>query len=214
VIFVESATEFSTGVLAAVVALIAMGAAILIEGQYDPWRGRVWYWCFTLLGMAAALGALAQAVPMSFTIYRSIWHLINFGLGLSVALLVASAADARWGRRAGVVVLLVALPLGLAYFAATLLFAGVYFGGFLAFAAVGQLFALVAYALAARDGLAGAQLIALGLALSLAASLVAALGRPGIPLVLTLDNYGLFLLLESLAVALVAVGAARDMQAR
>jgi hypothetical protein len=214
VIFVESATEFSTGLLAAVLALVALGAAIVIESQYEPWRGRLWYWGFVLLGLAAALGALGHGVQMSFAIYRWIWHVINFLLPISLALLVANAADARWGRLAGKRALLLGLLVAVGYFVATLFFAGVYFGAFLGLAAVGQLLALWAYLKEARVGTPGAAPIALGLTLSLVATLVQLLGSPGLPLLLQLDSNGIFLLLEVVAVLLVAVGAARDLAGR
>ncbi|HMQ30218.1 MAG TPA: hypothetical protein PKD53_05790 [Chloroflexaceae bacterium] len=204
-LLIESPTERTTAATDAVMAALALGYARSLLGGRG-WRARVWAGAFGGLGLAAALGAAAHGLRLGERAHAALWRAIYLTLGLTVALFAAAATADGWGERAGRKALPITLLAALGFYGASQRLAR----GFIVFVvyeAAALLYALGVYARLARGGrLAGAELTAAGILISLLAAAVQSSSLRLTLLGLPFDNNGLFHLVQIAGLPVLAAG--------
>jgi len=171
-----------------------------------------WLVALGAFGLAAALGAVAHGLALTVEARELLWQPLYLSLGVAVALFVAAAVRAAWGAAAG----RRALPFLLGAAGVFYLLTRVTHGDFLVFVvyeAAGILFAMAVHARLAIGGWAGAGLVAVGLAVSLAAGAAQAVDTISLRLVWTFDHNGVYHLLQGAGLAILLIGL-RQMLAR
>ena len=211
--FAELATERTSGASDLLVALLAIGCLIHLRRIDAPDRRRrgIWTAVFGLLALSAYLGAVSHGLEMPRAINELLWHPLFLSLGFTVALFAVAVVHDFWGARASRRALPILLGVGGAFYLVRLLAAG----SFLYFIVyeVGVMFlALCAYAyLAVRGRLAGAGLILVGVALTIAAAAVQATESVSLRMIWEFDHNGVFHLIQIVALLFLAAGVGRGL---
>lgn len=210
---IDSPTERTTAATDALMAAIALAYARGLLGR-GGWRARVWAGAFAATGLAGGLGAVAHGLRLGERAHARIWRILYLTLGATVALFAAAATADGWGERAGrrALPLMLLASLGFDIVRARL---GRGFIVFVAYEAAAVLYALGIYVRLARGGhLAGAELTAAGLLITLLAAAVQASSLRLEVLGVPFDNNGLFHLVQSAGLPVLAAGvrAALDQQ--
>lgn len=195
-------TTAGTDLLIAALALRYSGQIGLRKG----WRAQVWAGAFAALSLSGALGALAHGVKVSERAHAAIWRALYLTLGVMVALFAAAATADGWGLRAGRRALPACLLAAFGFYGLSQRLAR----GFLVFVvyeAAALLYALGIYVRLARGGrLAGAELTAAGILLSILAAGVQASSLRVTLLGLPFDHNGLFHLVQIAGLPVLAAG--------
>jgi hypothetical protein len=158
-----------------------------------------------LTACGSLLGAVAHGVVLKDATVAALWRPLYLSLGLAVALVFVAAACDWWGEPTARMVLPWALGAGVLFVAATQLLGGA-FALFIVYEGAATMAALAIYAtLAARGGLAGAGPIAAGIFISLVAAVVQ-LSSLSLRVAVTFDHNGLFHLIQTVGVAIMAAG--------
>lgn len=202
---VDSPTERTTAATDALMALIALAYArdLLARGG---WRARVWGAALLAMAVAGCLGAIAHGLHLPERAKSRIWRILYLSAALTVALVAAAATADGWGERAGRRALPLTLLAGLAFDIARER-VGRGFIVFVAYEATAMLYALGVYARLARGGrLAGAELTAAGVLLTLLAAAVQASSLRLEVLGVPFDHNGLFHLVQSAGLPVLAAG--------
>lgn len=202
---VSSRVEQTTAATDAALAVLALSYSAQIATR-PGWRARVWTAAFGALGLGAGLGAVAHGLQVGRRAQIGLWRGIYLSLGLTVALFGSAATADGWGLRAG----RRALPWLLL---AALGFVGLSqrleqgFRAFIAFEAVTLLYALGVYGQLASGGrLAGAELTAGGILVSILAAAIQPSSLELEILGLPFDHNGLFHLVQIAGLPLLAAG--------
>ena len=177
------------------------------------WKRGVWAWVLALLVLASALGAAAHGLEWSGEVRDAIWKPLYLMLAVSVALfLVGSLHDWRgeaaarrflpWAMASGALVFVPIEWLGGAFVI------------FVVYETATMLAALAMYAsLAATRRTAGAGLVAIGLALTIAAGAVQ-VSSLAVRVIVPFDHNGLFHLVQLIATAVLVIGLRRGLDDR
>jgi hypothetical protein len=205
---IASPTERTTAATDALLGLIAVGYAAELLGRRRraPWKAGVWAGTFGTLGAAGALGAVVHGLELAPRLRELLWRPLTLVLGVTVALFACGALGDLRGERAARRALPGALLGALGFYALSQrLRRG--FLAFIAYEALAMLFALGVYVRLAQAGrLAGAQLMAAGVLLSIIAAAVQAsrleLRLAGLPF----DHNGLFHIIQIAGMPLLAAG--------
>jgi hypothetical protein len=201
----DSPTERTTAATDAIIAALALAYAGDLAGR-GGWRARVWASAFGGLGAAGALGAAAHGLRLSQRAHATLWRALYLTLGLTVALFAAAATGDGWGERAGRRALPLLLLSALGFYGASQHLAR----GFLVFViyeAIALLYALAVYTSLARGGrLAGAQLTAAGILISIIAAAVQASRMRTSLIGMPFDHNGLFHLVQIAGLPVLAAG--------
>ena len=120
--FIDSPTERTTALTDVILMVMALAAAEYLRriGLTNRWKSRVWRWAFTLLAVAAALGAVVHGFALSEEAHVALTQPLNFTLGMLVALFVVAVAYDLWGQSVAGQVLPFALLTGVGFFTLTL----------------------------------------------------------------------------------------------
>ena len=90
--FVKDPVEKTTAATDIVLALVAFGGIVflrsLLSNSSELWKINIWSAAIGLIGLAAALGAVAHGLVLSQTFHRRIWLALNMALSLAVSLFV------------------------------------------------------------------------------------------------------------------------------
>jgi hypothetical protein len=195
----------ATDVLISVLAL-RYAAQLLGYRAINPWKVGLWSATFGGLALAGGLGAAAHGLTLSERARAAIWRPLYLTLSAVVALFAAGALRDGWGEPAARRALPPLLLAALGFFAISQrLRRG--FIIFIVYEAVAMLFAFGVYVRLARGGrLAGADLMAAGVLLSILAAAVQAsqleISILGVPF----DHNGLFHLVQIAGLPLLAAG--------
>ena len=205
---IDLITKRTTAATDVILALTAAGCVLYLRpvGQHEPWKKNVWSWAFGLLALSAALGAVAHGFKMSPAFNNLLWQPLNLSLGLTVALFAVGVVYDVWGQTVARRVLPVMVVTGALFYAVTLLFPDIFLV-FVSYEALVMLFAVGAYGiLATRGSLEGARLMTAGILISIAAAAVQASESVFLTFIWQFDHNGIFHLVQTVAVALLAAG--------
>ncbi len=207
--FIGIPTEQTTAVTDAILGLLSLGITLYFyqfrRGR-DPLKVNIWVWAFGLLAFASIVGAAAHGLKLPPAVYVFLWQPINLALGLTIAFFVVGVVYDLWGQLAAKRAMPFLLGAGLIFYGLTVLFTGTFLV-FIAYEALAMLFALGGYAwLAARNRLAGAGLMALGVLITIIAAAVQASGAVRFTLIWPFDFNGAFHLIQMVGVFFLAAG--------
>jgi hypothetical protein len=210
--FTDVATELTTGVTDAIIAVEAVVCAMVLwrYRTADAFKVGVWTSVFALLTVASVLGAVAHALAISEGLRELLWRPLYLALGLVVALFAVGAVYDWKGRRIAVRLLPIVVPMALGFFAVTQLVSGAFLV-FVLYEAVAMLVALGIYGTLAARGRRGAGLVTLGVLLSIVAAGIQATGAVRLHLVVPFDHNGVFHLVQMVALAVLTAGLMRTL---
>lgn len=200
-------TELTTAATDALLGLVCLALALglVLLPDAAPWKRNVWLAVLLLMAVGSVLGAVAHGLVLREATRSALWKPLYLSLGLAVALVAVGAVYDGWGEAWARRLLPWAVAAGLAFFAASQWMGGA-FAIFIAYEAVATVAALAIYVtLAMRGALPGAALMAGGIALSLVAAVVQ-LGPWSLRIGVRFDHNGLFHLLQTVAVLVLAAG--------
>lgn len=205
--FIDIPAERTTAATDLLLAIVALGClAYLARLGREPFKTRVWIAAFGLLAFAAAMGAVAHGFQMSARLNRILWQPINLALGLAIAMFVVGVVYDRWGQAAAQRVFSILLGVGVAFFLVTVFIPGTFLV-FILYEAVAMLFALVVYILvAARGSLPGAWWMVAGVAITILAAVIQALGVTRVNVIWEFDHNGVFHLVQIVGVIALTIG--------
>jgi hypothetical protein len=208
--YIKDPTEQSTAITDILLALVAFGGILIlsrnITNSNESWKIIIWSSAFGLIGLAAALGAVAHGLVISRTVHDRIWQLLNVLLALAVSLFVAGVVYDLWGLAVCFNVLPVMLAAGLFFFGATLLYPGIFFI-FIVYEGLALIFALSAYIyLAVRGEPAGAAFMAAGILISILAAGIQAKKSISLTVIWQFDHNGIYHIVQILGLILLLVG--------
>jgi hypothetical protein len=208
--YIKNPTEQSTAITDILLALVAFGGILIlsrnITNSNESWKIIIWSSAFGLIGLAAALGAVAHGLVISRTVHDRIWQLLNVLLALAVSLFVAGVVYDLWGLAVCFKVLPVMLAAGLGFFGATLLYPGIFFI-FIVYEGLALIFALSAYIyLAVRGEPAGAAFMAAGILISILAAGIQAKKSISLTVIWQFDHNGIYHIVQILGLILLLVG--------
>jgi hypothetical protein len=207
-------TELTTAATDVLIAGVALACIAVLRRHKvrQPLRVGIWTWVFGLLALASLLGAVAHGLDLSATVRAWLWRPLFLCLGLGVALFVVGAVFDFSGEGAARKALAPLLGLGLGFFLFTEILSGTFLV-FVAYEAMAMLAALGMYlSLSAKRRLAGAGVVAAGIALNIAAAAIQASGSINVTLFVPFDHNGVFHLVQVLALVVLAVGLLRGMR--
>lgn len=208
--FTKDPAEQTTAITDIILALAAFGGSLTLCWSLTDssgwWKTAIWASAFGLMGIAAALGAVAHGVVLAQSRHNRIWRLLNMALALTVSLFAAGVVYDLWGRAAALKALPILLMAGLGFFAATLRYPGIFFI-FIVYEGLALAFAMVAYGyLAFQGSLDGAALMAAGIAVSILAAGIQAVGSISIRVIWQFDHNGIYHIVQTAGLILLLMG--------
>jgi hypothetical protein len=206
--FTGSPTEKTTAVTDIILALVAAGAVVFLQRleSAEIWKINIWSWAFACIALSGSLGAIAHGLEHPEVRHQRIWHLLNLSLGLAVSVFVIGVAYDLWGIAWARKSLPWMLGAALGFFLFTRLFPGVFFV-FTVYEGAAMIFACAAYGwLAATAQLNGSRLMAAGVLVSIIAAGIQASKKTCIRLVFEFDHNGIFHLVQTIGIILLAAG--------
>jgi len=197
-------TTAATDLVLALAALAGV-ARLSLQPPHGP-AETGWAWAFGLLALAAALGAGYHGVVLTDARRALLWQTLTFCLALAIAMVAAGTTRAARGAAAADQALPFLLATGVAVYAVSRRFPGLFLV-FILFQASVLLYALAVYATAALTvAAAGPGCVAAGMVLSLTGAVVQARRRFRMKLVWEFDHNGAFHLLQTAGVILMWLG--------
>jgi len=212
---VNDPTEQTTAATDVLLALVAGAGLFYLHRPVPPngnlWKIAIWTAAIGLIGLSAALGAVAHGFVLSPAVHRRIWRVLNMALALTVSLFVVGVAYDLWGLSISSAVLPIMLGAGLGFYLVTLRYPGIFFL-FIVYEALALSFALGAYCLLAiRGTLPGAGLMATGILISITAALIQANKTLSVALIWKFDHNGIYHLVQMLGLAVLLLGLQRSL---
>jgi len=196
-VFTQSETEMTTAATDALLGVLCLILAIQLVTTPVPalWQRNVWVAVLGLMSCGSLLGAVAHGLQLREATRATLWRPLYLSLGLAVALVLVAATYDWWGEAAARRALPWAVGAGLLFFVATEWLGGA-FALFIVYEAAVTLAALGIYGMVAANGSTpGASLIAIGIGISLLASVVQ-VSSLSARLVVRFDHNGLFHLIQ------------------
>ena len=208
--FTKDPAEQTTAITDIILALAAFGGSLTLYWSLTDtggwWKTAIWATAFGLMGLAAALGAVAHGLVLAQSRHNRIWRLLNMALALAVSLFAAGVVYDLWGRAAALIALPIMLMAGLAFFGATLRYPGIFFI-FIVYEALALVFAMGAYVyLAVQGNLAGAAFMASGIAISILAAGIQAIGSISIKAIWQFDHNGIYHIVQVVGLIFLLIG--------
>lgn len=182
---------------------------LLSLNQSDPWKVNIWAWTFSLLVVAAALGAVVHGFKMSKTVNQRLWWPLNLSLAWLVALFVVGVVYDLWGVESSRWIVPPALTVGFVFFGLTLL-NPTNFLPFIIYEVIAMLFALGGYGWLAWTGrLPGAGWMMAGVLVTIIAAGIQALWNgkeKPVRMIWQFDQNGLYHLIQMVGVVFLVIG--------
>jgi len=202
---IESRFERVTAFTDLVIGILAAYIASHL-GNSVGYKASIWQWAFGLLAPASVLGMIAHGLNISESARESIWKPVNLLLGLTLGLFAVGATYDMWGEEIARKLLPYMIVLSFVFLGVTLFIPGTFLT-FVAYEALAMLFALGVYGvLLFRGTLPGANWMALGIIVTICASVIQATGKPGKSIIWYFDNNGTFHLIQMAGLWLLIIG--------
>jgi hypothetical protein len=206
---VKDPAEQTTAVTDIILALVACGGVLLLQWSPlktgGPWRIPVWSGAIGLIGLAAALGAVAHGLTLKPNHHNRIWQVLNLALSLAVSLFVVGVMNDLWGTELSQKALPLVLLTGLGFYLTTLLYPGIFFV-FIVYAVLALALAFGAYLFLAVKGVPGAAFMAGGVLLSILAAGLQARKSIAFILIWKFDHNGIYHMVQTLGLLLLIAG--------
>ena len=209
-IFIKDPAEKTTAVTDIILALIALGGIVnlrcLLLNSGELWKISIWSAAIGLIGLAAALGAVAHGLVLSRAVHRRIWLALNLALSLAVSLFVVGVAYDLWGFEISLTTLPILLIAGLGFYLTTLIYPGIFFL-FIVYEVVALVFALAAYIfMAIHKDQPGAWLMATGIFVSIIAAAIQTNKSVLLTFIWCFDHNGIYHLVQMVGLMLLLIG--------
>ncbi len=201
----EQTTAFTDLILAVLGTLTAVYIAKKGMGK-NPFRTRIWSGAFFFLALSAGVGAIAHGFDMSDKLNGNVWHVINFGLGMTVALFLVATATDLTHHKLAVRILPALILVAIIFFLVTVFIPGSFLV-FIIYESIAMLAALGTYiGLAMRKKLDGAAMIAAAIFLTMVAAGIQASEAINVTIIWEFDHNGIFHIVQMIALPLFAYG--------
>ena len=201
--------EQTTAATDIILALAAFGGVLLL--QWSPgkaselWRINIWSTAIGLIGLAAALGAVAHGLLLKTTLHNRIWLVLNMALALAVSLFVVGVINDLWSYEASRSALPFMLFAGLGFYLTTLICPEIFFL-FIAYEGLALSFAFCAYLFLTVSGEAGAGFLASGVLLSIVAAGLQARKSIVFTLIWKFDHNGIYHIVQTIGLLFLIAG--------
>ena len=206
---VKDPVEQTTAATDVILALVALGGILFLQGYANNsgtlWRLFIWSAAIGLIGLAAALGAVAHGLVIRPTAHNRIWLVLNMALALAVSLFVVGVLNDLLGYEVSKKALPVMLMAGLGFYLATLIYPGIFIV-FIVYEGLALVFALCVYMFLAIFGDPGAGYMASGVLLSLFAAGLQARKSIGFTLIWKFDHNGIYHLVQTVGLLFLFAG--------
>ena len=204
---IDIPTEQTTAVTDAILALVSATVCIYIyRTGRGVWKARLWGWLFFLLTVASVLGAIVHGTKLSERLENILWSLINFSLGLMIAVFVIAVINDLKGMMFSRKLLPIMLAFGFGFWITTLCFPD-HFLIFIIYEAVAMLFSLCGYVwLAYKSRLHGAWWMSAGILISIVAALVQASEIISFQFIWEFDHNGAYHLIQIAGILFLLTG--------
>ncbi|MGA1820082.1 MAG: DUF6962 family protein [Thermoplasmatota archaeon] len=204
----EQTTAFTDLVLSALAVLTAV--YITRKGsKRESFRKLIWFWAFMFLSIAAVVGAIAHGFEMSDSLRDGIWNIINFSLGMTIALFLVGTVRDLKGDAFSLKFLYVMIAVSLVFFVVTVLVPGIFLV-FIIYESIAMVCALGAYSyLHFKKGFPGSGLIALAILITMIAAAIQATETISFTLIWEFDFNGIFHMVQMVALPFFAIGISR-----
>jgi hypothetical protein len=206
---VEDPAEQTTAVTDIILALVAFGGVLLLQSSPvnagELWRINIWSTALGLIGLAAALGAVAHGLLLKTTLHNRIWLVLNMALALAVSLFVVGIINDLWSLEASRRALPFMLFAGLGFYLTTLIYPDIFFL-FIVYEGLALSFALCAEMFLTVTGRPGAGFLAGGVMLSIVAAGLQARKSIAFTLIWKFDNNGIYHIVQTLGLLLIIAG--------
>lgn len=208
--FIKDPAEKATAVTDIILALVAFGGSLFLQclllNSGELWKINIWSAAIGLIGLAAALGAVAHGLVLSRTFHRRIWLALNMALSLAVSLFVVGVVYDLWGFEVSLTTLPILLTAGLGFYLATLIYPGAFFL-FIVYEVVALVSALGAYIfIAIHKDLSGAWLMATGILASIIAAGFQANKSVFLTFIWQFDHNGIYHLVQVVGLIFLLMG--------
>jgi hypothetical protein len=169
------------------------------------WRINIWSAAIGLIGLAAALGALAHGLILKPIPHNRIWRVLNLALALAVSLFVVGVINDLFGYELARKALPFMLAAGLGFYLTTLIYPGIFFL-FIVYEGLALLFSLGAYLFLSATGEPGASFMASGVLLSIVAAGLQGRKSILITLIWKFDHNGIYHIIQTIGLVLLIAG--------
>ena len=208
--FIKNPAEKTTAVTDIMLALVAFGGIAFLQyhrlNSAGLWKISIWSSAIGLIGLAAALGAVAHGIVLSRTLHRRVWMVLNLALSLAVSLFVVGVVYDLWGFKISLTTLPIFLTAGLGFYLVTLIYPGIFFL-FIIYEVVALVFALGAYiVIATHKELPGAWLMATGIFCSIIAAGIQTKKSIAVTFIWQFDHNGIYHLVQVVGLMLLLLG--------
>jgi hypothetical protein len=206
---VKDPVEQTAAVTDIILALVAFGGAMLLQGAPvnagGLWRINIWSATIGLIGLAAALGALAHGLILKPIPHNRIWRVLNLALALAVSLFVVGVINDLCSYELARKALPFMLVAGLGFYLTTLIYPGIFFL-FIVYEGPALLFSLGAYLFLSATGEPGAGFMASGVLLSIVAAGLQTRKSIVITLIWKFDHNGIYHMVQTIGLVLLIAG--------
>ena len=206
---VKDPADKTTAVTDIILSLVAIGGVMLLQwspvNKGGPWRIHIWSTAIGLMGLAAALGAVAHGLIIKTITHNRIWRVLNLALALAVSLFVVGVINDLYSSEVAKSALPFMLAAGLGFYLTTLIYPGVFFL-FIVYEGQALLFSLGAYVFLSAAGEPGAGFMAGGVLLSLVAAGLQARKSIFITLIWKFDHNGIYHIVQTFGLLLLIAG--------
>ena len=206
---VKDPVEQTTAATDIILALVAFGGILILQGYGNHsgtlWRLYIWSAAIGLIGIAAALGAVAHGLVMMPTARNRIWLVLNMALALAVSLFVVGVINDLWGYEVSKKALPVMLMAGLCFYLATLIYPRIFIV-FIVYEGLALSFALSVYMFLAISGEQGTGWMAAGIMLSIIAAGLQARKSIEFTLIWKFDHNGIYHLVQTVGLLFLFAG--------
>jgi len=208
--FIKDPAEQTTAITDLLLAAVALGGIFFLHlgrtGYDDYFRIVIWSAAIGSIGLAAFLGAAAHGLVLAPSRHQRLWQILNLALALAGGLFVVGVVFDLWGMSASGNALPLMLLVSLGFYAATLLYPGIFFV-FIVFEGLVLIFSFGAYAfLALRGELEGSGLIAAGILVSIIAAAIQTIKSISLKLIWQFDHNGIYHLVQTVGLILLLIG--------
>ncbi|MGA1792342.1 MAG: DUF6962 family protein [Thermoplasmatota archaeon] len=207
--FIDIPTEQTTAFTDLILSALAVLTAVYIArkgGRQESFRKLIWFWAFMFLSIAAIVGAIAHGFEMSDSLRDGVWNIINFSLGMTIALFLVGTVRDLKGDAFSLKFLYVMIAISLVFFIVTVLVPGIFLV-FIIYESIAMVCALGTYAyLFFKKRFPGSGLIALAILITMIAAAIQATETITFTLIWEFDFNGLFHMVQMIALPFFAVG--------
>jgi len=206
---VQDPAEQTTAATDIILAFVAYGGIFLLhfylENKSELWRINIWSAAIGLIGLAAALGAVAHGLVLLPSFQNRIWLVLNLALALAVSLFVVGVTHDLWGYEASRKALPLMLIAGLGFYLTTLIYPGIFFL-FIVYEGLALSFAFCAYLFLTVTGEPGAGFMASGILISIMAAGLQARKSIVFTLIWKFDHNGIYHIVQAIGLLFLFAG--------